>query len=88
MWLIDSRLRLLRLASLLVAIPRLYIYHNVRRGRNPLFHIGIDEEIPHFVLLLYIIYILLFYFPLLLLSSAPPAHILHYDWLDDPTGVT
>ena len=35
-----------------------------------------------------IIVYFLFFLPLLLLSSAPLAHILHYDWLDDPTGVT
>ena len=29
-----------------------------------------------------------FLFPLLFLSSAPLAHNLHYDELDDPTGVT
>ena len=31
--------------------------------------------------------VLFFFFPLFL-SSVPLAHILHYDYLDDPTGVT
>ena len=30
----------------------------------------------------------IFFSPLLFLSSAPLAHILHYDKLDDPTGIT
>ena len=30
----------------------------------------------------------LFFIPLLFLSSAPLAHILHYDYFDNPTGVT
>ena len=30
----------------------------------------------------------LFLIPLLFLPSTPLAHILHYDLLDDPTGVT
>ena len=29
-----------------------------------------------------------FFLTLLFLSTTPLAHILHYDWLDDPTGVT
>ena len=35
----------------------------------------------------FVTFFFFFSIPLLFLSPAPRAHILHYEWLDDPTGV-
>ena len=61
MWLIDSRLRLLRLASLLVAIPRLYIYTTTSVEDETLFSTLASTKRSHTSYYFYILYIL-FYF--------------------------